>query len=182
MSKIGKLPITIGPQINVTIGEGNIEVKGPKGVLKFNYHRDIDIQLDDGKIKVIAKKDNKFTKALHGLTRSLVNNMVTGVQEGHQKILELVGTGYRAATSGDSLVLNVGYSHQVVFPKTPEINLEVKDNKIIVAGVDKALVGEVAAKIRRIRPPEPYKGKGIKYLDEVIRRKPGKAQKAQGSV
>lgn len=182
MSKIGKLPITVGSQINVTLGDRTIEVKGPKGILKFNYHRDIDVQLDEGKIKVIAKKDNKFTRALHGLTRSLINNMVKGVEEGHQKILELVGTGYRAAISGDTLVLNVGYSHPVVFPKIPEINMEVKDNKIIVEGIDKALVGEVAAKIRRIRPPEPYKGKGIKYVDEVIRRKPGKAQKAQGSA
>ncbi|KKR86546.1 MAG: 50S ribosomal protein L6 [Candidatus Curtissbacteria bacterium GW2011_GWA1_41_11] len=183
MSKIGKLPVSIPDGVAVNVADNAVKVSGPKGELSFSFRPEIKVEIDNNAIKVVRKNDTKFVKALHGLTRSLIANMVKGVTEGHNKQLELVGVGYRASKQGDSLVLNVGYSHPVVIESLPGIQLDTKENKIIVSGADKALVGEIAATIRRVRPPEPYKGKGIKYVDEIIRRKAGKALKsAQGAV
>jgi large subunit ribosomal protein L6 len=181
MSKIGKLPVEIPESVTVSLVNNRIEVSGPKGNLDFTFHPQVSVKVEDLKVKVSAKSDAKFAKALHGLTRSLIANMVKGVTEGHRKILELVGVGYRATMQGENLVLNVGYSHPVTIEKIDGIQIEVKDNKAVVSGADKALVGEVAATIRRVRPPEPYKGKGIKYEDEKIRRKAGKALKTAGA-
>lgn len=180
MSKIGKQPIII-PQ-NVTIGVigSQVKVTGPKGELVFAFHKEVRVEIIENKVIVSRNQDTKFAKSLHGLTRSIIANMVKGVTEGHQKILEIVGVGYRAQKQGDDLILTVGYSHPVIIPKAFGIDIETKDNKIIVSGLDKAAVGETAAKIRRVRPPEPYKGKGIKFFGEVIRRKAGKTVKAVG--
>lgn len=180
MSKIGKLPIEIPQGVNVELTDARVLVVGPKGELFFEIRPEIKLEISENKIKVSRKSETKLAKSLHGLTRSMIANMIKGVTEGHQKILEIVGVGYRVSKQGEGLVLNVGYSHAVTIDSVPGISFETKDNKILVSGADKALVGEVAAKIRRVRPPEPYKGKGIKYLDEVIRRKAGKATKAVG--
>ena len=178
MSKIGKQPVQIPKGVTVNITDGLIKVTGPKGELSFNFRPEIKIESDNAIVKISRKNETKFAKSLHGLTRSIIANMVNGVITGHEKTLELVGVGYRAAKQGENLVLNVGYSHPVIIEKVAGVEFETKENKIIVSGADKARVGETAAKIRRVRPPEPYKGKGIKYLDEVIKRKPGKALKA----
>ncbi|OGD84197.1 50S ribosomal protein L6 [Candidatus Curtissbacteria bacterium RBG_13_40_7] len=180
MSKIGKLPITIPQDVKLNLADSQISVSGPKGELSFRLRPEIKIEISEGKVKVDRKSESKMAKSLHGLTRSIIANMVQGVTEGHQKILEIIGVGYRASIQGENLVLNVGYSHPVIIPKIPGVQVETKENKIIVSGADKALVGETAARIRRTKPPEPYKGKGIKYLDEVIRRKAGKTVKAVG--
>lgn len=178
MSKIGKLPIEIPENVTVNINGTEIKVSGPKGELSFTVRPQIKIEHQNQQIKVKRTNDTKFVKSLHGLTRSLIANMIKGVLEGHSKELELVGVGYRANIQGSNLVLSVGYSHPVIIESVPNIQLETRENKIIVSGTDKALVGEIAATIRRVRPPEPYKGKGIKYAGEVIRRKPGKAVKS----
>ena len=178
MSKIGKLPINIPSTVSVIIEGHEVSVNGPKGELKFMFRTEVKVDLENGQLKISRRSETKIAKALHGLTRSILANMVKGVVEGHQKVLELVGVGYRATKQGENLVLNVGYSHPVVIQPVNGIELETKENKIIVSGPDKVIVGEVAAKIRRIRPPEPYKGKGIKYQGEFIRRKAGKAVKA----
>ncbi len=178
MSKIGKQPVQIPEGVEVFITDGLIKVNGPKGELAFNFRQEINVESDKTVVKISRKNESKFAKSLHGLTRSIIANMVTGVIKGHEKTLELVGVGYRAAKQDENLVLNVGYSHPVVIEKVAGIEFETKENKIVVSGTDKAKVGETAAKIRRVRPPEPYKGKGIKYLDEVIKRKPGKTLKA----
>jgi len=180
MSKIGKQPIIIPQGVSVNIMDSGVNVSGPKGNLSFNFRPEIKVEVENDKVKVIRKAENKFSKSLHGLTRSIVANMIKGVEEGHQKILEIVGVGYRAAKEGDNLVLNVGYSHPVVIKSIAGVQVETKENKIIISGADKVLVGETAARIRRVRPPEPYKGKGIKYVDEIIRRKAGKTVKAVG--
>ncbi|MBI2599273.1 50S ribosomal protein L6 [Candidatus Curtissbacteria bacterium] len=180
MSKIGNLPILIPQGVTVTKVASDIKVSGPKGNLSFSVHPQITIEVEGDKIKVARKSETKFAKSLHGLTRSIIANMVKGVVDGHQKILEVVGVGYRAAKQGENLVLNVGYSHPVVITPLTGIEFDTKENKIIVSGANKVVVGEMAARIRRVKPPEPYKGKGIKYLDEVIRRKPGKTVKAVG--
>ncbi len=175
MSRIGKLPIAVPAGVDVKIDNNHITVKGPKGVLTRTLHKDIHIELNDGKIIVTRPSDEKNHKSLHGLTRTLVANMVEGVTKGYQKGLELVGVGYRAAKQGNKLVLTVGYSHPVEIE--PEAGLEIEvpaPNKIIVKGADKEKVGMLAANIRAVREPEPYKGKGIKYDNEVIRRKVGK--------
>lgn len=177
MSKIGKLPVLIPQGVTVNIVDNRIEVSGPNGALNFTFHPQVTVEIKDSEVKIARKVETKFAKALHGLTRSLIANMVKGVTVGHEKTLELVGVGYRASLEGENLVLNVGYSHPVKIEKVGQIKFETKENKIIVSGNDKALVGEVAAAIRRVRPPEPYKGKGIKYADEQIRRKAGKALK-----
>ena len=177
MSKIGKLPIEITQGVSANIVDREVKVSGPRGELSFRFRPEIDVKVDDSSIKVARKSETKFAKSLHGLTRSIIANMVKGVTEGHKKELELVGVGYRASKQGENLVLNVGYSHPVVIESTNGVLIETKDNKIIVTGADKAQVGETAATIRRVRPPEPYKGKGIKYVDEQIRRKAGKALK-----
>jgi len=178
MSKIGKLPVPIPAGVIVKIAESEVEVDGPKGQLKFQIRPEIKVMINENEVSVNRISETKFAKALHGLTRSVIANMVKGVTEGHEKTLELVGVGYKAAKQGENLVLNVGYSHPVVISQIQGINIDTKENKIIVSGPDKVLVGETAAKIRRVRPPEPYKGKGIKYMGEFIRRKAGKALKA----
>ncbi len=177
MSKIGKLPILIPSNVTVNLISDEVEVVGPKGSLKFQYRPEVTVKIADNQISVNRKSETKFAKSLHGLTRSVIANMVKGVLEGHEKTLELVGVGYKANKQGENLVLNVGYSHPVIINPQPGISIDTKENKIIISGADKVLVGETAAKIRRVRPPEPYKGKGIKYIDEIIRRKAGKALK-----
>lgn len=178
MSKIGKLPITVPSGVNITISTGEVSVNGPKGTLSFQVRPEIKVDMKDNIVNVSRKSEDKFSKSLHGLTRSVIANMVKGVTEGHEKILEIVGVGYRATKQGENLILNVGYSHPVIINPMPGIALDAKENKIIITGADKIMVGETAAKIRRVRPPEPYKGKGIKYAGEIIRRKAGKAAKA----
>lgn len=181
MSKIGKLPIEIPVGVTINLVDNEVNVIGPKGTLSFQLRPEIKVKLEEKKVIVERSNDSKFVKALHGMTRSILANMIKGVTDGHEKVLELVGVGYRAAKQGENLVLNVGYSHPVIIPQAPGIEIETKENKIIVSGSNKVLVGETAAKIRRVRPPEPYKGKGIKYIGEYIRRKAGKALKTGGA-
>ncbi|BAD42042.1 50S ribosomal protein L6 [Symbiobacterium thermophilum] len=178
MSRIGKAPIEIPAGVEVTV-EGNlVRVKGPKGELSREIHPAMSITIENGALRVSRPSDEREHKALHGLTRTLIANMVEGVTKGYSKTLELVGTGYRAAKTGNQLTLSVGYSHPVVFNPPPGIEFQVPaPNQVIVAGIDKQLVGQVAADIRATRPPEPYLGKGIKYAGEHIRRKVGKAGK-----
>ena len=179
MSRIGKLPVEIPAGVEVTVGEGNlVTVKGPKGTLTRKMADDMNIAVEAGQIVVTRPSDLKRHKALHGLTRTLLNNMVIGVTKGYEKVLEINGVGYRAAKSGKKLTLTLGYSHPVEMmdPEGIETVLEGQ-NKITVKGIDKEKVGQFAAEIRTKRPPEPYKGKGIKYADETIRRKVGKTGK-----
>ena len=182
MSRIGRMPITVPAGVDIKISETNeVTVKGPKGTLSQALHPDMKIEMKDGEISIIRPSEQKKHKALHGLTRSLLANMVTGVTEGFQKELEINGVGYRAQMQGKKLVLSLGYSHPVEMDEIQGIEIEVPTpNKIIVKGADKQLVGHVAANIREKRLPEPYKGKGIKYETEHIRRKEGKAGKAKG--
>ncbi|MFB6366603.1 50S ribosomal protein L6 [Paenibacillus elgii] len=178
MSRIGRKPITIPSGVNVTIDNTLITVKGPKGTLSRELHRDMKISVEDNVLTVERPSDNKLHRSLHGTTRSVVQNMVSGVTDGFVKSLDLVGVGYRANKSGNKLVLNVGYSHPVEIEPENGIEFEVPSNtKIIVKGIDKELVGATAAKVRSVREPEPYKGKGIKYEGERILRKEGKAGK-----
>lgn len=181
MSRIGRMPITVPTGVDVKVSPDNeATVKGPKGTLIQKLHPDMIIEMADGIITVIRPSDKKEHKSLHGLTRSLVANMVIGVTEGFTKELEINGVGYRAQMQGNKLVLNLGYSHPVEMEQVAGIEIEVPaQNKIIVKGADKQLVGHVAANIREKRLPEPYKGKGIKYVTEHIRRKEGKAGKAK---
>ncbi|MFH1822449.1 MAG: 50S ribosomal protein L6 [Patescibacteria group bacterium] len=176
MSRLGKLPIELPNGTQAKLEDDFIIVKGPKGELKIKNNKFVKIEIKDNIISVSVKNsDNKKEKSLWGLYRSLINNMVIGVNEGFEKKLEINGVGYRVNVTGKNLVLNVGYSHPVEY-KIPEgININVEDKIITVTGIDKKLVGEVAAQIRMVKKPEPYKGKGIKYLDEVIRRKEGKS-------
>jgi large subunit ribosomal protein L6 len=175
MSRIGKMPIAVPKTVTVDFGDGTVRVKGPKGELARRVPRQISVVSDDGTLRVERSSDEPSHRSLHGLTRSLIANMVTGVTDGFTRRLEVNGVGYRAAVSGGNLVLQVGYSHPVLVPAPPGISFAVQANAITVSGADKELVGEIAAQVRRVRPPEPYKGKGIKYAEEVIRRKAGKA-------
>jgi len=176
MSRIGKLPIAIPKGVDVKAENNVVTVKGPKGTLTKEFHKDMIIKIDNGHITVERPSDEKFHKALHGLTRTLINNMVEGVTKGYEKSLEIVGVGYRAAKSGKKLVLTLGYSHPVEMEEPAGITVEVPaPNKIVVKGIDKQAVGEFAAKIRTKREPEVYKGKGIRYENEVVRLKEGKA-------
>jgi len=179
MSRIGIKPIDIPNGVEVKISKGNlVEVKGPKGALKTQLDPKMDIKIEDNKVLVNRPNDTKKYKSLHGLTRTLIFNMIEGVTNGYEKKLEIVGTGYRAQKQGKKLVLNLGYSHPIELEEPEGIQIEVPAaNQIVVKGIDKQLVGNVAAKIRDFRRPEPYKGKGIKYVDEVIRRKAGKTGK-----
>ncbi len=177
MSRIGRKPINIPAGVDVKFENGVITVKGSKGTLTQKVHPDMKIEIKDGVITVTRPNDEKENRALHGLTRSLINNMVEGVVNGFKKELEVNGVGYRVQKQGSNLVMNLGYSHQVVVPEVEGIKLEAQGNKITVLGPDKQKVGQIAAEIREKRPPEPYKGKGIKYVDEVIRRKEGKTGK-----
>jgi len=178
MSRIGRKPVQVPGGVDVKLDNHSITVKGPKGTLTRELHKEMKVSLDGDVITIERPSDSKQHKSLHGTTRTLVANMVNGVTEGYAKTLELVGVGYRASKSGDKLVLNVGYSHPVEFSPEKGIEFEVPaTNKVIVRGIDKELVGETAAKVRAVRKPEPYKGKGIKYEDERIIRKEGKAGK-----
>lgn len=182
MSKIGKIPVTIKEGVTVTLNGDVISVTGPKGTMTFGLPRGILLAVDDGQAVVSQKEKNSVnTRALFGLTRALVANMVTGVSTGFEKKLELAGVGYRAQVSGNDLTLSLGFSHPVKIPAPEGIKFAFADNVITISGIDKALVGNTAAKIRAIKPPEPYKGKGIKYVGEKIRRKAGKAAKAVGA-
>ena len=176
MSRIGKMPISIPNGVDVTLGEGNlVTVKGPKGTLSQKLSEKMTIANDNGVITITRPIDEKENRALHGLTRTLLNNMVVGVTEGFKKELDVNGVGYRVAKEGKKLTMNIGYSHPVVMEEIDGITIDVPSpNKIIINGIDKQKVGQFAAEVRGKRPPEPYKGKGIKYTDEVIRRKEGK--------
>ncbi len=188
MSRIGRTPIPVPPKVQVNWNENNfVTVKGPKGELSYQVPRELTLKLEDGVLTVSRPSDSKPHKAMHGLYRTLINNMVVGVTNGYKKELEIHGVGYRAAKVGENLVIQVGYSHPVEVQPPAGITLNVegidaatKATRVSVSGIDKQLVGEVAAQIRRIRKPEPYKGKGIRYAGEVVRRKAGKAGKVGG--
>ncbi len=180
MSRIGKKPITVPAGVDVKIDGSVVTVKGPKGSLTKEFNKIINIAQEGSEIIVTRPDDENVSKSLHGLTRTLINNMVVGVTEGFKKELEINGVGFRCQKNGKDVVMNLGFSHQVTVSDTDDVKLEVPaPNKIIVTGIDKQKVGQYASEIRGKRPPEPYKGKGIKYADEVIRRKEGKAGKGK---
>ena len=175
MSRVGKKPIPIPEKIKVAFSDSLLTVQGEKGTLKRSIHPEMDLQIKDGVISVVTSKEDRNSRALQGLTRSLIANMVHGVSNGFERILEINGIGYRAEARGKALILNVGYSHPVNFDLPDGISASVDKNTVIkLAGIDKEKLGHVAAAIRRLRPPEPYKGKGIKYAGEYIRKKAGK--------
>ena len=177
MSRIGRMPITVPAGVDIKIGEGNVvTVKGPKGELTQSLRPEMIITMEDGHIHVARPSEDKLHRSLHGLTRSLINDMVVGVTKGFQKELEINGVGYRASKEGNKLVMNLGYSHLVTVEEIDGITIEVPaQNKVVINGIDKQKVGQFAANVRAKRPPEPYKGKGIKYANEVVRHKEGKA-------
>ena len=178
MSRIGRKPITIPAGVEVKVNGSEVSVKGPKGELKNTFNPEIAIAVEGSEVIVTRPSDDKTHRSLHGLTRTLIANMVEGVTNGFTKELEVNGVCYRAQKQGKNLVMNLGFSHQVIVEEIPGITIEVPSpNKVIVSGADKQMVGQFAAEIREKRPPEPYKGKGIKYADEHIRRKEGKAAK-----
>ncbi len=179
MSRIGRMPVIVPTNVDVEIKGSSVRVKGPKGEMQRTFPPSIQFQFDDGIVEVKRVSDDRIERSLHGMSRALVNNMVVGVSTGFEKVLEINGVGYRAEIQGKNLVLYVGYSHPVVIEPPAGISFEtdMKIRQIKVQGYDKELVGQIAADIRKVRPPEPYKGKGIKYLDEKIRRKAGKAGK-----
>ncbi|MCI9625723.1 MAG: 50S ribosomal protein L6 [Clostridia bacterium] len=180
MSRIGKMPIAIPSGVDVKIDGANVTVKGPKGTLTDTFDSQIKVEVQGSEVIVSRSNDEKRNRALHGLTRALLNNMVTGVSEGFEKVLEVNGVGYRAQKQGKKLVLSLGYSHPVEMEENGDITIDVPSpNQIIIKGIDKQKVGQFAAEVREKRPPEPYKGKGIKYADEHIRRKEGKTGKAK---
>lgn len=178
MSRIGNKPVVIPAGVTIDLKDNTVTVKGPKGELSYTFNQNITLVQNEGEVVFTRPNDSKENKTIHGTTRAVFNNMVVGVTEGFQRELELIGVGYRAQLQGKKLVLNVGYSHPVEF--TPEEGLEIEvpsNTKVIVKGYDKQKVGELAANIRGVRPPEPYKGKGIRYVDEFVRRKEGKTGK-----
>lgn len=181
MSRIGIRPIPVPSGVTISIGDGNnVEVKGPKGQLAQKLTHRLEIVQDEGQLRVTRPSDDRELKALHGLTRSLLNNMVVGVTDGYTKTLEIHGVGYRAQMQGKNLVLNVGFSHPVTMTPPDGITYAVEgNNRVMVTGINKQVVGEEAARIRGTRPPEPYKGKGIRYAGEFVRRKAGKAGRAR---
>jgi large subunit ribosomal protein L6 len=181
MSRIGRLPIPVPSGVDVTIDGRNVTVKGPKGTLSRALHPDMTISREDGTLVVTRPTEQKTHKQLHGLTRTLVNNMVVGVTDGYRKGLEITGVGYRAALNGRKLTLNLGYSHPIEIDPPEGITFEVENpTRLAVVGIDKELVGQIAAAVRSTRKPEPYKGKGVRYSGEYIRRKAGKAGKIGG--
>lgn len=179
MSRIGRLPVEVPSNVEVNIEGSNVHIKGPKGELNNTFSSDLDISYEDGQIVITRPSDERQIRSLHGTTRAIIHNMVTGVTEGYTRELELVGVGYRANIQGENLVLSVGYSHPVEIEPPQGITFEVgeKSRLIVVKGYDKQKVGQIAADIRKVRPPEPYKGKGIRYKGEHIRRKAGKTGK-----
>ncbi len=178
MSRIGRLPIPVPANVDVTIDGRNVTVNGPRGSLSRSLHPDMTVSREDGTLVVTRPTEQKTHKQLHGLTRTLVNNMVVGVTDGYRKGLEITGVGYRAALNGRKLTLNLGYSHQIEIDPPEGISFEVETpTRLAVVGIDKELVGQIAAKVRASRKPEPYKGKGVRYAGEYIRRKAGKAGK-----
>ena len=181
MSRIGRLPIAVPSSVDVTIEGRKVTVKGPKGTLSRELHPDMTVSRDEGNLVVSRPTEQKTHKQLHGLTRTLVNNMVVGVTDGYRKGLEITGVGYRAVKVGEKLQLSLGYSHQIDIEPPAGISFEVETpTRLAVVGIDKELVGQIAAKVRATRKPEPYKGKGVKYAGEKIRRKAGKAGKIGG--
>ncbi len=178
MSRIGRKEITVPAGVDVMLDGNHITVKGPKGTLERNLHPDMQVQMDGGIITVSRPSDDKLHRSLHGLTRTLIDNMVVGVTQGFSKELEVNGVGYRVQKQGKQLVMNLGFSHQVVVDEVPGITIDAPSpNKIVISGPDKQQVGQFAADVRKKRPPEPYKGKGIKYAGEHVRHKEGKAGK-----
>ncbi|MDO5447983.1 MAG: 50S ribosomal protein L6 [Clostridia bacterium] len=177
MSRIGNSPIVIPAGVEVKLDGNTVTVKGPKGELTRTVHQNMKVEIDGAEIKVTRPDDQKENRSLHGLTRTLIANMVEGVTNGYSKQLEVNGVGYRSSVEGNKLVLNIGYSHPVEMPFPDGVKAEVNDKVITISGIDKQKVGQFAAEVREKRPPEPYKGKGIKYMDEHIRRKEGKAGK-----
>jgi len=179
MSRIGRLPIEVPAGVDVKIDGSYVHVKGPKGEMEFTFSPEINIKKDDGMIVVERPSDQPMHRALHGTTRSVINNMVVGVSKGFERVLEIIGVGYRAELKGKDLIINVGFSHPVIVepPEGISFDVDMKVRQIKVSGYDKQVVGQVAADIRKLRPPEPYKGKGIRYQNEYVRRKPGKAGK-----
>ena len=180
MSRIGKQPINIPEDVKVEIADGKVVVRGPKGSLNLKLRREVKVKKEGDRIVVKRANETKLARSLHGLTRTLIANMIEGVTKGFTKTLELIGVGYRAAVEDQSLVLKVGFSHPVRVTPPPGVKFEVSGKKIKVLGIDKQAVGDVAARIRKIRPPDPYKGKGIRYEGEVVKRKPGKTAKTVG--
>jgi len=181
VSRVGKMPITVPQGVAVSIGKGEVSVTGPKGELRRPFNLDMSITLNDNSLMVSRPSDSGVHRSLHGLTRSLLANMVEGVTKGFEKVLEIVGVGYRAEKAGEKMVLRIGFSHLVEVSPLPGVSLDVEgNNRIKVTGVSKEMVGEMAAKIRAIRPPDAYKGKGIRYAGELVHLKPGKAGKAIG--
>jgi len=175
MSRIGKLPISIPQGVKIQLGENRITVNGPKGALTFDHHELVSLSQAEGKIIVSRKDDTRRSSSIQGLTRTLIANMITGVTAGYKRELEVIGVGYRAEVKGKNLTLIVGFAGPVEIPLPPGIDAAVEKNtKITLTGIDKQKVGQFAAQVRKVRPPEPYKGKGIKYIEEVIRRKVGK--------
>ena len=180
MSRIGRNPIAIPAGVEVKVDGSTVTVKGPKGTLTKTVHSNMKVELDGAVVTVTRPDDSNLNKSLHGLTRTLIANMVEGVEKGYTKELEVNGVGYRVSVQGKDLVLNIGFSHQVIMPAPEGITVEAPSpNKIVISGPDKQAVGQFAAEVREKRPPEPYKGKGIKYADEHIRRKEGKAGKGK---
>ncbi|SYZ73690.1 50S ribosomal protein L6 [Candidatus Zixiibacteriota bacterium] len=176
MSKIGRLPVKIPSGVKVDLTGSQIKITGPKGSLALNFHKDMAVKMEEGEILVSRPSNVGYHRSLHGLTRALIQNMVKGVTVGYERVLEIVGVGYRAELNGKLLVLSLGYSHPIVMrpPDGVNIRVEPKEGKIYISGMDKQLVGMVASKIRSLRPPEPFKGKGVKYAEEIIHRKAGK--------
>ena len=180
MSRIGRKPINIPAGVTISVDDSVVTVKGPKGELTQQIHPNMAVEINGDVVEVKRPNDDKLNRSLHGLTRSLIHNMVVGVTEGYKKELEVNGVGYRVQKQGNKLVMNLGYSHQVIVEENDDIKIEVPGpNSIIILGCDKQKVGQFAAEVREKRPPEPYKGKGIKYKDEFIRRKEGKAGKGK---
>jgi large subunit ribosomal protein L6 len=178
MSRIGKQPITIPSGVEVAVDGSRVSVKGPRGALEQRFHPELRITLDDGRVRVERPSEERLHRSLHGLTRSLIANMVEGVTNGFEKRLEIIGVGYRAALKGRDLEISAGYSHPVPYKAPEGIEFEVPGpTRVVIRGIDKQLVGEVAAEIRKIRKPEPYKGKGIRYEGEEVKKKAGKAAK-----